>query len=138
VFYFGQYLKCISLFHITILVPHPNIIILQDPIVSCKWLRPTTFEGDEQYLQFFPLLVQATEYGETKDHVVAKATVIARKSFQKMLRFQIDIAVEDCMDFLRIDEAMKRRYNLYYFAVSEIILNGKDSLLHKRFFRDGS
>ena len=30
------------------------------------------------------------------------------------------------MDFLRIEEAMKRRYNLYYFAVIEIILNGKD------------
>jgi hypothetical protein len=37
--------------------------------------------------------MQATKFGETKDHVLAKAIVLARKLFQKMLPFQIDIAV---------------------------------------------
>jgi hypothetical protein len=58
--------------------------------------------------------MEATEYGQTKDHVLAKAIVLARKSFQKMLFFQIDIAVEDCMKLLEYEERMNQRYYLYY------------------------
>jgi hypothetical protein len=49
-----------------------------------------------------------------KDHVLAKAIVLARKSFQKMLFFQIDIAVEDCMKLLEYEEGMNQCYYLYY------------------------
>ncbi|CAO2039214.1 unnamed protein product [Urochloa humidicola] len=94
-----------------------------DPQISCEWVKPTTLEGDKQYLQFFPQLLQAAKFGETKDHVFAKAIVLARKSFQKMLRFQIDIAVEDCMEFMKTEEAIHQRHDLYYFAVTEIVLN---------------
>ncbi|CAN6238346.1 unnamed protein product [Urochloa humidicola] len=94
-----------------------------DPEISCSWVKPTTLEGDEQYLQFFPDLMQAAKFGETKDHVFAKAIVLARKSFQKMLCFQIDIAVQDCMKLMETKEAVHRRYGLYYFTVTEIVLN---------------
>jgi hypothetical protein len=118
-------------------VPHPKSITLQDPIVSSEWVKPTTLEGDKEYLQFFPQLMEVAKYGETKDHVLAKAIVLARKSFQKMLRFQLDIAVHDCKELMKNEEAIKRRYNLYYFAVSEIVLNKMDFKSVLKSIRDG-
>ncbi|CAL4887336.1 unnamed protein product [Urochloa decumbens] len=94
-----------------------------DPQISCEWAKPTTLEGDKQCLQFFPQLMEAAKFGETKDHVFAKAIVLTRKSFQKMLRFQIDFAVQDCMELMKTEEEIHRRYDLYYFAVTEIVLN---------------
>ncbi|CAL4887340.1 unnamed protein product [Urochloa decumbens] len=97
-----------------------------EPLISCKWVKPSTLEGDKQYLEFFPKLIQAAEYGETKDNVLAKAIVLATKLFPKMLYFQIDIAVQDCIELKKNEERMKQRYDLYYFTVCEIVLNGKD------------
>jgi len=81
--------------------------------------------------------MQATKFGETKDHVLSKAIVLARKSFQKMLWFQIDIAVQDCMELMKSEEAKKRRYDLYYFAVSEIVLNKMEYESVLKCIRDG-
>jgi hypothetical protein len=50
-------------------VPHLKSITLQDSIVSSEWVKPTTLEGDKEYLQFFPQLMEVAKYGETKDHV---------------------------------------------------------------------
>uniref|UniRef100_A0A0A9FQ91 Uncharacterized protein n=1 Tax=Arundo donax TaxID=35708 RepID=A0A0A9FQ91_ARUDO len=97
-----------------------------EPVICCQWVKPTTLKGDKQYIKFFHKLMEATEYGHTKDHVLAKAIVLARKSYQNMLFFQIDFAVEDCMKLLENEERMNQRYQLYYFAVSEEILNRKD------------
>uniref|UniRef100_A0A0A9BAX4 Uncharacterized protein n=1 Tax=Arundo donax TaxID=35708 RepID=A0A0A9BAX4_ARUDO len=108
-----------------------------DPLISFEWVKPTTLEGDKQYLEFFPKLVNATEYGDTKDDVLAKAIVLAKKSFRKMLYFQINIAVQDCLELKETEARMNQRYSLYYFAVSEIVLNGSDCKSVLRSIRDG-
>lgn len=72
------------------------------------------------------MLMEVTEYGHTRDHVLAKGIVLARKLFQKILFFQISTAVQDCMKLLEYEERMKQRYDIYYSIVSQIVLNGKD------------
>nr|XP_051185242.1 uncharacterized protein LOC127299335 isoform X3 [Lolium perenne]XP_051185243.1 uncharacterized protein LOC127299335 isoform X4 [Lolium perenne] len=84
------------------------------------WVRPTTYEGDDQYVYFFRELLAEAEYTNTKDRVLAKAIAIANKAFRKMLYFQIELAVGDCMMLLEEKEKFQQRCNLYGYVASEI------------------
>jgi hypothetical protein len=87
---------------------------------SHSWIRPTTYQGDAQYVDFWSKLMEEVEYTNTKDRVLAKAIAIANKGFRKMLYFQIEIAVKDCMMLLEYDEEMEQKCHLYGYIASEI------------------
>jgi hypothetical protein len=56
----------------------------------------------------------------TKDRVLAKAITIANKGFRKILYFQIELAVGDCMMLVEAKEKFEQRCNLYAYIASEI------------------
>lgn len=87
---------------------------------SSSWVRPTTYKGDSQYVNFWSELMEEVEYTNTKDRVLAKAIAIANKSFRKMLYFQIELAVKDCMMLLEHDKKMEQTCHLYGYIASEI------------------
>jgi hypothetical protein len=89
-------------------------------IWSCSWVRPTTYEGDNQYVDFWSELLEEAEYTNSKDRLLAKAIAIANKGFQKMLYFQIELAVEDCRMLLEHREKMEQTCNLYGYIATEI------------------
>uniref|UniRef100_A0A0D9VCQ7 Lipoyl-binding domain-containing protein n=1 Tax=Leersia perrieri TaxID=77586 RepID=A0A0D9VCQ7_9ORYZ len=102
-----------------------------------EWLRPSTLEGDLQYIIFFHKLMDTVEHGNTEDEVLAKAITIARKSFQKILYFQIEAAAQDCLKLIEHMERMNDRYDFYHFFVSEILFNNKSYEDVLKLIRDG-
>jgi hypothetical protein len=83
-------------------------------------VRPTTYKGDKQYVYFFRELLTEAEYTNTKDRVLAKAIAITNKGFRKMLYFQIELAVSDCMMLLEEKEKFQQRCKLYGYIACEI------------------
>ncbi|KAF7001217.1 hypothetical protein CFC21_016934 [Triticum aestivum] len=92
----------------------------------CNYIEPTTLEGDLQYIDFFDKLMESARYRETKDGVLAKAIVIANKFFQKMLFFQIRIAVDEYLQLMHHLEKMAQRHKLYYYIVHEELIEKKE------------
>ncbi|EEC72576.1 hypothetical protein OsI_06018 [Oryza sativa Indica Group] len=109
----------------------------RSPRITSDWLRPSTFEGDLQYILFFHKLMDTVECGNTEDTVLAKAITIATQSYQKMLYFQIEAAVQDCLELLKEMERMNDRYDFYHFIASEILFNNKSYEDVLKLIRDG-
>uniref|UniRef100_A0A0D3F189 Lipoyl-binding domain-containing protein n=1 Tax=Oryza barthii TaxID=65489 RepID=A0A0D3F189_9ORYZ len=94
------------------------------------------------YAHFFPdfnrsPLMDTVECGNTEDTVLAKAITIATQSYQKMLYFQIEAAVQDCLELLKEMERMNDRYDFYHFIASEILFNNKSYEDVLKLIRDG-
>uniref|UniRef100_A0A453MGF4 Uncharacterized protein n=1 Tax=Aegilops tauschii subsp. strangulata TaxID=200361 RepID=A0A453MGF4_AEGTS len=92
----------------------------------CNYIEPTTLDGDLQYIEFFDKLMESARYRETRDGVLAKAIVMANKLFNKMLFFQIKIAVDECLQLMEHLEKMGQRHQLYYYVVHELLIKRKD------------
>ncbi|XP_037440194.1 uncharacterized protein LOC119308178 [Triticum dicoccoides] len=93
----------------------------KDPSPRCDYYKPTTLEGDIQYIFFFDKLVELTRYRETRDMVFARAITIARSGFRKMLFFQIKIGVDQCLELMLRGEKMWQRKEVYYHIVYETV-----------------
>lgn len=100
--------------------------VVQFSSPCCNYIEPTTLEGDLQYIDFFDKLMESARYRETKDGVLAKAIVIANKFFQKMLFFQIRIAVDEYLQLMHHLEKMAQRHKLYYYIVHEELIEKKE------------
>uniref|UniRef100_A0A0D9YMW4 Uncharacterized protein n=1 Tax=Oryza glumipatula TaxID=40148 RepID=A0A0D9YMW4_9ORYZ len=81
--------------------------------------------------------MDTVECGNTEDTVLAKAIIIATQSYQKMLYFQIEAAVQDCLELLKEMERMNDRYDFYHFIASEILFNNKSYEDVLKLIRDG-
>ncbi len=81
--------------------------------------------------------MDTVECGNTEDTVLAKAITIATQSYQKMLYFQIEAAVQDCLELLKEMERMNDRYDFYHFIASEILFNNKSYEDVLKLIRDG-
>ncbi|KAM3293313.1 hypothetical protein ACQJBY_036715 [Aegilops geniculata] len=97
----------------------------KDPSPRIDYFKPTTLEGDIQYIVFFDKLLELTRYRETRDMVFARAIALARSGFRKMLFFQIKIAVDQCLELMLRGEKMWQRKQLYYHIVHETVLKNK-------------
>lgn len=102
-----------------------SFLYRQDPSPCFDYFKPTTLEGDIQYIVFFDKLVELTRYRETRDMVFARAITIARSGFKKMLFFQLKIAVDQCLELMLRGEKMWQRKQLYYHIVHETVLKNK-------------
>ncbi|XP_037421558.1 uncharacterized protein LOC125551094 [Triticum urartu] len=97
----------------------------KDPSPRIDYFKPTTLEGDIEYIIFLDKLVELTRYRETRDMVFARAIALARSGFRKMLLFQIKIAVDQCLELMLRGEKMWQRKQLYYHIVQETVLKNK-------------